>query len=154
MLVPEASGAGAQVIDVDDLAEFIVAIGAQRWTGVANTISDSLPLADLLALAADVAGHTGDVVVAPDAWLLEHDVAHWAGLRSLPLWLPGDMPGFATRANTAYRLLGGNIRPLRVTLERTLADERERGLDRDRTTGLTRDDELALIDERLRRNAR
>ncbi|HYP73527.1 MAG TPA: reductase, partial [Microbacterium sp.] len=45
-----------------------------------------------------------------------------------------------------YRLLGGRIRPLRETLARTLVDERERGLDRPRAAGLTREDELALIE--------
>lgn len=147
VLVPEAPGALAQVIDVDDLAAFVAAIGREKWTGVANAIGDPLPLADLLALARAVAGHTGDVVQAPDAWLVEHAVAHWAGPRSLPLWLPDDMPGFASRANTAYRLLGGGIRPVRETLERTLADERERGLDRERVSGLSRDDELDLLRE-------
>lgn len=147
VLVPEAEGAMAQVIDVDDLAEFIVSLGRERWTGEANTIGDPLPLAELLGLAREVAGHTGDVVTARDEWLLDRDVAHWAGPRSLPLWLPGDMPGFATRTNLVYRLLGGRIRAVRETLERTLADERERGLDRERTTGLTRAEELALLDE-------
>lgn len=154
VLVPEAPGAMVQVIDVDDLADFIVAFGRERWTGVANTIGDPLPLADLLALARETAGHTGDVVVAPDEWLEDHDVAHWMGPQSLPLWLPGDVPGFATRSNAVYRLLGGVIRPLRVTMERTLADERERGLERDRGTGLTRDEELELIEELQRRDAR
>jgi len=69
------------------------------------------------------------------------------GARSLPLWLPADMPGFWTRSNAAYRLLGGRLRPVSETLDRTLADERSRGLDRDRRAGLTRPDELALLGE-------
>lgn len=147
VLVPAAPGAMAQVIDVDDLTDFIVAFGRERWTGVANTIGDPLPLAELLALARDVAGHSGEVVRADDDWLVARDVAHWAGPRSLPLWLPDDMPGFATRSNAVYRLLGGTIRPLRATLERTLADERGRGLARERSTGLARDAERELIEE-------
>ena len=87
------------------------------------------------------------VVEADDEWLTAHEVAHWAGPRSLPLWLPRDMPGFATRSNAAYRAAGGRLRDLRETLERTLADERERGLDREREVGLTRADELALLAE-------
>ena len=39
------------------------------------------------------------------------------------------------RSNAAYRAAGGRLRDLRETLERTLADERERGLDRERTVG-------------------
>lgn len=145
VLIPAAPGAMIQVIDVDDLAEFAVAVGRERWTGVANTIGDPLPLAELLPLAQDVADHTGPLIEVPDEWLVERGVAHWAGPQSLPLWLPAGMEGFATRTNTVYRLLGGTIRPLRATLERTLLDERERGLDRERSAGLTRADELALI---------
>ncbi|MFK4835306.1 NAD-dependent epimerase/dehydratase family protein [Microbacterium sp. ZW T2_14] len=146
VLTPETTERGAQVIDVDDLAEFVQAIGRERWTGVVNAVGDPVGLDRLLADAREVAGHTGAVVPAADAWLEAHDVAYWAGPRSLPLWLPADTTGFWTRSNTAYRLLGGRLRPVRETLERTLADERKRGLDRERRAGLTRSDELALLD--------
>lgn len=147
VLVPDAPDARAQVIDVDDLAGFVVAAGQAAFAGTVNAVGDPLPLTDVLRLARDVAGHGGPLASAPPDWLAAHGVAHWAGPRSLPLWLPDDMPGFATRSNARYRLLGGSLRPLRATLERTLAGERERGLDRDRAAGLTRGEELALIAE-------
>lgn len=149
VLTPEATDRGAQVIDVDDLAEFVQAIGRERWTGVVNAVGDPVGLDRLLADAREVADHTGSVVSADDAWLEAQGVAYWMGPRSLPLWLPAGMPGFWTRSNTAYRLLGGRLRPVRETLARTLADERERGLDRDRRAGLTRDEELALLRDLL-----
>ncbi len=145
VLVPDAPEARSQVIDVDDLAEFAVALGRAAFTGIVNAVGDSLPLADVLASAREIAGHTGDLAPAGPAWLAAHDVDPWMGPRSLPLWLPGDVPGFSTRSNAAYRLLGGRLRPLRETLSRTLADERARGLDRPRAAGLTRADELELI---------
>lgn len=147
VLAPTLEGLRAQVIDVDDLAEFIAARGAERWHGVANATGESTPLDALLGLARKTAAHTGDLVEADDDWLTAHDVAHWAGPRSLPLWLPRDMPGFATRSIAAYRAAGGTLRDLRETLERTLADERDRGLDRQRRAGLGRSEELALIAE-------
>lgn len=147
VLAPEVAGRGAQVIDVDDLAEFVQAIGNERWTGVVNAVGDPFELDRVLADAREVAGHSGAVVAAPDPWLEAHDVAYWMGPRSLPLWLPAGMPGFWTRSNAAYRILGGKLRPLRDTLERTLADERARGLERERRAGLTRADELALLAE-------
>jgi hypothetical protein len=55
------------------------------------------------------------------------------------------MPGFSTRSIAAYRAAGGRLRALRETLERTLADERSRGLDRERRAGLSRTEELALL---------
>lgn len=150
VLVPVAEGRGAQVIDVDDLADFVVSVGRERWTGVANGVGDPVPLDRLLREAADVAGFGGSTRDADDAWLEAHDVAYWMGPRSLPLWLPAGMSGFWTRSNAVYRLLGGRLRPLTETLARTLADERERGLDRERRSGLSRDDERRLLEQLAR----
>lgn len=146
VLVPDAPEARAQVIDVDDLAAFAMDASARGWTGTVNAIGEVHGLDEVLALAAEVAGFTGRLVRADPAWLEGHQVAHWAGPRSLPLWLPADMTGFMTWRNDRYREAGGALRPVRDTLERTLADERTRGLDRVRRAGLSRPDELALID--------
>jgi len=147
---PEAPELRTQVIDVDDLAEFIVALGREHFTGAVNAVGDVLPLSAVLSAAAEVAGHTGKRVTAASDLLRRQDVEYWAGPRSLPLWLPDDMPGFGARSNARYRLLGGRLRPLRETLARVLADERSRGLDRERAAGLSRVDELALIAELAR----
>ncbi len=145
VLVPAAPAAMAQVVDVADVADFIVAAGTEPWQGVANAVGHPLPLGELLALARDVAGHTGDVVEADEEWLASQDVGYWMGPRSLPLWLPSDMPGFSTRSNAAYLAAGGHLRDIGDILERTLDDERMRGLGRPRGAGLTRADELALL---------
>ncbi|SBS74759.1 NAD-dependent epimerase/dehydratase family protein [uncultured Microbacterium sp.] len=145
VLVPDAEGLAAQVIDVDDLADFVVAAARRGWTGTVNAIGPTMPLAAMLGVARAVAGHTGALRAASPEWLVGQGVAHWAGPRSLPLWLPADMPGFATRRGDAYRAAGGGIRPLEETVARVLADERERGLDRARASGLTRAEELDLL---------
>ncbi|MFJ6678943.1 NAD-dependent epimerase/dehydratase family protein [Microbacterium sp. NPDC091382] len=146
VLVPETTGFRAQVIDVDDLVSFVVASGARGFDGTVDAVGHSHPLAEVLTLAREGAGHTGEVVTAPADWLERHGVAHWAGPRSLPLWLPADMPGFATRSGAAYRAAGGRIRPLAETIACVLEDERRRGLARSRTAGLERAEELALIE--------
>jgi nucleoside-diphosphate-sugar epimerase len=147
VLVPEAEGHHVQVIDVDDVSAFVVRIGADRWAGTANAVGDVGMLAALLKEAREVAGHSGAAVAASDGFLIDHDVAYWSGPRSLPLWLPADMPGFMRHRNDVFRRAGGGLRPVRETLERTLADERSRGLDRVRRAGLTRADELSLLGE-------
>ncbi|GAA5203666.1 NAD-dependent epimerase/dehydratase family protein [Microbacterium jejuense] len=147
VLLPETTGARAQVIDVDDVAAFVVRVGADRWSGTANAVGDVHPLADVLGLAREIAGHSGAAVAASDPFLVDHDVAYWAGPRSLPLWLPDDMPGFMTHRSAVFAAAGGTLRPLRETMQRTLADERARGLDRERRAGLARSDELALLAE-------
>jgi nucleoside-diphosphate-sugar epimerase len=143
VLVPSRAGQSCQVIDVDDLAAFLV---ETSQTGVVNAIGDRHPLDTVLTGIREAAGHTGAVVEAEDRWLLDHGVEYWAGERSLPLWLPAEMTGFMTRSNAAYLAGGGALRPLADTIADVLADERTRGLDRERRAGLTRTDELALLD--------
>lgn len=145
VLLPPLDGRSAQVIDVDDLAAFVVQ--ATR-SGAVNAIGDRRSLAEVLAAVRDIAGHTGDTVVAEEEWLLAHQVEYWAGPRSLPLWLPREMTGFMTRSNAAYRDAGGRLRPLADTIGRVVADERERGVDRERRAGLTRAEELTLLADR------
>jgi len=147
VLVPAAERLMVQVIDVDDLAAYLVDVGRGRWSGTANATGDPLPFTEFLELARRAGGHTGELVRADPEWLAAHEVDHWMGPRSLPLWLPADMPGFTTRSNAVYRSTGGALRPVNETLARTLGDERARGLDRERAAGLSRADELALIAE-------
>ncbi|HEX5858689.1 MAG TPA: reductase [Microbacterium sp.] len=148
VLVPPLEGAWAQVIDVADLATFVRRAGDARETGAVDAVGEPVPLRDLLAQAADAAAFTGERIEASAADLVDAGVAHWAGPRSLPLWLPADRPGFARRSHAAYDRMGGALRPLSETLERTLGDERARGLDRERRSGLTRAEELEVL-ERL-----
>jgi nucleoside-diphosphate-sugar epimerase len=145
VLVPPLEGAWAQVIDVADLSGFVARAGAEGETGAVDAVGEPIPLRELFVQAADVAGFTGELVETSAAQLANADVAHWAGRRSLPLWLPADMPGFGRRSHAAYDRAGGRLRPLRDTLVRTLDDERERGLDRDRRSGLTRAEESAVL---------
>ena len=129
-----------------DLAAFVRRAGGAGETGAVDAVGEPIPLRDLLREAADVAGFTGELVEASAAHLLDAGVAYWAGPRSLPLWLPADMPGFARRSHAAYDRAGGRLRSAaRHPRSRTLEDERARGLDRDRRSGLTRTEELAVL---------
>ncbi|MFE7197626.1 NAD-dependent epimerase/dehydratase family protein [Microbacterium oxydans] len=142
VLLPPLERRRTQVIDVDDLAAFVVTTAG---SGTVNAVGDQHLLADLLDTVRVEAGHTGDTVVAEEDWLVAHAVEHWAGPRSLPLWLPPEMTGFMTRSNAAFHETGGTLRPLVDTIDRVLTDERERGLDRERRAGLTRAQERALL---------
>lgn len=142
VLLPPLEGRSVQVIDVEDVAEFVVTTSA---TGPVNAIGDVHPLGDVLNDVRGAAGHVGDLGIAEEEWLLEQGVQHWAGERSLPLWLPQEMAGFMTRSNARYRAAGGRLRPVGETITRVVADERARGVDRERRAGLTRPEELALL---------
>lgn len=142
VLVPHTDGRRTQVIDVDDLAAFIATTAA---VGVVNAIGDEHPLGAVIEQVRGAAGHRGDTVTADDDWLVDHGVGYWAGERSLPLCLPREMTGFMTRSNARYRASGGEVRPLESTVDRVVADEDARGVERPRRAGLTREDELALL---------
>lgn len=141
VLLPPTDGRTTQVIDVDDLADYVVTTSA---TGPVNTIGDVHPLAEVLDAVRTAAGHTGDTVVATEDWLVGQGVEYWMGERSLPLWLPAEMTGFMTRSNARFHATGGSLRPLVETIADVVADERARGIDRVRRAGLTRAEERAL----------
>ena len=143
VLIPPTSGASAQVIDVDDVAPFVLIAPTGR---ALNAVGDQHPLDDVLQCVRTAAGHTGPVISAAADDLIAQGVSYWMGERSLPLWLPDDMPGFTTHSNAAYRAAGGTLRPLDDTIADVLADERKRGLDRERKAGLSRAQESELLE--------
>lgn len=145
VLVPDLPGVRAQLLDVRDLAAFILDAALGGVTGVMNAAGESMPLTEFLSASADVAGHTGMAMGAGPDWLAERDVEPWMGPRSVPLWLPPEALGM-TAMDTARAEAAGLVRrPLVETLTDTLDDERARGLGRDRKAGLTREDELELL---------
>lgn len=146
VLVPAAESLSAQVVDVRDLASWALEVAETRVGGVFDAVGEQWALADHLALAREVAGHQGPVVVADPDWLREREVRPWAGPRSLPLWL--DDPawrGMNARRNSRAVAAGLRLRPLADTLRDTLAWERSRGVDTPRASGLTREEERELL---------
>lgn len=146
VLAPDAPGLTTQVVDVRDLAAWLVQAGTRGVSGVFNAVGEPLPLAAYLAVAREVAGYAGPVVPVDQEWLLAQDVRPWAGERSLPLWLPlPDYAGFGARDGAAARAAGLVHRPLAETLADTLAWELATGPDRPRRAGLSDAHERALL---------
>ncbi|QAV71063.1 NAD-dependent epimerase/dehydratase family protein [Salinibacterium sp. UTAS2018] len=145
VLAPTFAGRWVQVIDVDDLAAWIVHAGRAGITGTINAVGDALPLEEFLELTAGIAGFTEGFEQRDDEWLTGHEISYWAGPRSLPLWIPATDAGFLQRNNARYRAAGGTLRPFRETITRTLNDELARGRDRPRTSGLNAHDEALVL---------
>ena len=146
VLVPSVPGLGVQVIDVRDLAAWLLDGVERTISGIFNVGGPTLSLEEHLAVARRVAGHVGDVTEAPQDWLVAHGVEPWAGPRSLPLWL--ESPAWAgLNSHDASRAvaLGLRARPLEQTLADVLAWELEQGVDRPRRAGLTAEDERDLL---------
>ncbi|TJY72529.1 NAD-dependent epimerase/dehydratase family protein [Arthrobacter sp. CAU 1506] len=146
VLVPNAPGLDAQVIDARDLAAWLVASAGKRLTGEFNAVGDVLGLAEHLEVARSVAGHSGPVMALDQEELAAADVNPWAGQRSLPLWLPlTDFAGFTSRSNAAAKAAGLALRPLAETLADTLDWELAAGPDRPRNAGLASEEERRLL---------
>ncbi len=146
VLTPEPDGGLTQIIDARDLAQWIVTAATLRTAGIFNALGETLPLAEHLALAREVAGHTGEVVTASTEWLRAQGVEPWAGPKSLPLWLPmADYAGFSARDGRRAVEAGLVRRAVRETLVDTLEWERARERGTARRAGLSDGDEAALV---------
>ena len=146
VLVPDLPDLATQIVDVRDLAEWIVEGAGSGCSGIYNVVGETVPLRHFLNIAQHTAGHNGPLVHVSPAWLLAKGVKPWMGERSLPLWLP--MPeygGFGARNGSAARASGLKTRPLKNTLSDTLAWELALLSAEPRGAGLSDEDERSLL---------
>lgn len=146
VLVPDAPELPTAVIDVRDLAGWLVRCAEQHTTGTFNALGPSIPLPEHLEVARRAAASEAHPVAAPEDWLLAHGVTEWAGPRSLPLWLADhSWYGMNARSIDRARAAGLTSRPLIETLADGL-EWRQRQPDRaDRGAGLSNADERELL---------
>ncbi|HAS32231.1 MAG: reductase [Microbacterium sp.] len=144
-LTPTTEGRFVQVIDARDLAAWIALAARSEHVGVTNAIGEPHPMGDFFRGVSEIAGYDGELVAVDDEALLANDVRYWAGPRSLPLWLPASDAGFARRSTATFHAVGGATRPIEHTVADVLADERCRGVNRERRSGLTSLEEQAVL---------
>ncbi|MEV4950702.1 NAD-dependent epimerase/dehydratase family protein [Paenarthrobacter nitroguajacolicus] len=144
VLVPDIPDDATQIIDVRDLAAWILQSAEEGLTGIYNALGEVVRFEDYIVESQRAVG-TPDFVVPDVDWLVQHGVEYWSGPDSLPLWLPSGHDGFQARSNRAARERGMVLRPWQDTLAATLEDERARGLDRERKAGLSRETEQRLV---------
>lgn len=146
MLVPDTPDVATQVVDVRDLALWLVRCSESGTTGTYDAVGPVVPFADWVEASRGAGRHTGPVVRAPAAWLLEQGVEEFMGTESLAMWhVDPQWRGFSGRSGASARAAGLEHRPWQELLEDVLAWEREQGLDRPRAAGLSARRERELI---------
>ncbi len=145
-VVPDAPDQPAQLVDVRDLAAWIVESGERGLTG---TVDAAGPRTTLGAVLDEIAAAVGApdlerVPVAPDV-LTAAGITPWAGPRSLPLWLPESHTGITARDTSPAAAAGLRCRPVADTARAALAHERTLDPTRPRKAGLPTPDEATLL---------
>ena len=144
VLAPGAADDAVQVIDVRDLATWIVDATEAGTTGVYDGTSHVLTRADFLAGMASALEADATFTWVPQEFLAEQEVEPWAGPRALPVWLPlPEYAGLMTHDVAASYDAGLSTRPIGDTARDTLAWLREHpGAT---VTGIGRDDEAEVL---------
>jgi 2'-hydroxyisoflavone reductase len=151
VLAPGRPERAVQLIDVRDLADWMVRMIEHRETGIwqATGPSGGLTFGEVLAACARVAKERGapaaHVRWTDDAFLVEQGVGPWM---ELPLWIPASdtsMAGFMTEDVSKAVGAGLTFRPLDDTIRATLDWDATRPHDAPRAAGLAAEREKELL---------
>ena len=151
VLAPGDPGRRVQLIDVRDLAGWMLWMVEDRRTGVYNATgpAEGLTMGGMLEEIRDAAASDARFVWASEEFLIGAGVEPW---QDLPIWLPEEMAGMLDV--DVGRAVGDGLafRPLAETVRDTLAwdgdrgePELEAGMTRERERGLLRDWRKATI---------
>jgi 2'-hydroxyisoflavone reductase len=122
VVAPGEPGESVQMVDVRDLAHWLVLAAENGLRGTFDTIAPPTTRGEMLAAVAAGVDADPDLIWVPQEFLLEHDVEPWMGDRSLPLWLPlPDYAGLMARDVSTTVAAGLAVRPLEDTARDTLA---------------------------------
>lgn len=128
VLVPDDPQCPVAMIDVKDLAAWLVHCAEQQVAGTFNATGPTLALRDAVETARRSAGSRLPARPVPERVLAELDIKPWMGPDSFPWWISDTGPRYAATADTRRaREQGLTFRPLEQTLNDALAYEESRG---------------------------
>jgi 2'-hydroxyisoflavone reductase len=143
VLAPGTPDELVQIVDVRDLARWIVRCAETRRIGCYDGVGVPLPRGEFLARCARAVGAECTFIWADQDFLKSQDVRRWDGPRSLPVWFPlPEFAGFFTRDSTPAREAGLATRSLEETARDTLAWHSGADVP---VTGLKADEEAAVL---------
>lgn len=144
VLAPGRPDDATQVIDVRDLAAWILGSAESRTPGDYDGVGEVLGMAEMLARIAEGCDADAELTWVPQDFLAAQGVEPWAGPDSIPLWLPRpEYDGLAAHDPAPSIAAGLALRPVSETACDTLAWLRATP---DATvTGITREKEAAVL---------
>jgi len=149
VLAPGAPDTPTQVIDVRDLADFVVRCLEERTTGVFNATSPAgeLTMGELLETCRRVSGSDAAFTWADAAWLEKNNVAAWS---DMPVWVPleGSEAGHPFIDVSRAVKAGLRFRPISETVRGTLdwwATVPQERRDAPLKAGITAEREMELL---------
>ncbi|MDQ3686078.1 MAG: NAD-dependent epimerase/dehydratase family protein [Acidobacteriota bacterium] len=148
VLAPGRPERRVRVIDVRDVAEWILRMVETRQTGVYNATGaeDDLTMARLLNECRTVSGSVAGFIWASEKFLLEQKVEAWS---KMPLWLPEEFNGIFAVKNDKAIAAGLTFRPLSETISDTLMWDAARPTNAERRAGLKQEREQQLLQSLL-----
>jgi len=145
VLAPGPGQKPVQIIDVRDLAEWIIGLIESRVSGVYNATGPSyrLTMQDLLELCRTVLGSETIITWVDEEFLLKAGVEPWM---DLPLWVAGDEDSGMLAVNVE-KAISANLtfRPLEETIRDTYHWTKSLPADHQWRAGLTPDREQELL---------
>ena len=144
VVAPPDESQPVQLIDVRDLAEWMVTCCENRTAGAFNAGGHAQPLTmgAMLRRIRDAVGGEATLRPAPADVLARHEVSPWMGL---PLWVPPEVTGMLSMDISAALAAGLRHRPLEDTARAALAFAQT--LDRPWRAGISAETEAAVLAE-------
>jgi 2'-hydroxyisoflavone reductase len=144
LLAPGQPERRVRVIDVRDVAEWMIRMAESRGTGVLNAsgAEDGLTMGEMLGTCSQVSGVDTRAIWANEKFLRDQGVAPWS---ELPLWIPAEYNGIFEARNDRGIAAGLTFRPLSDTVAHTLEWDKTRPLDGPLAAGLSAERERHLL---------
>ncbi len=144
VLAPGPPDDPVQVVDVRDLAAWLVDGCEQRLVGTFDGVGPAWPRSKFLTAVAQGVGTDPELVWAGPGALADLDVRPWSGERSLPVWVPlPEMAGMLARDVSASLQAGLACRPVAQSARDTL--DWVRAAEQATVTGLTAVEEAQVL---------
>lgn len=123
MILPNDPIATFQLVDVKDLASFVIKSIINLNYGIYNVTGPSRPLlfTEYLKIYHEASGSLSPIVWADPEWLIENGVKPWTDLPNWVRWNESE-PGFYTIDNRKAIGAGLNFRDVNITLTENLPD--------------------------------